>query len=175
MTAEHERLFFALWPTAQQQHGWAALAQQLLPSGNGRRVPPQNLHLTLLYLGQVDPETRRALAAKVDAIHAPAFELRLARFGHWRRPQVLWWGPHETPPALQQLVEALRRAARACGLEVDTRPYQAHLTLARKLKRNPGRLQAEVQVWPVKAFVLVRSTLLPDGARYEILRRWRLG
>lgn len=173
--AERERLFFALWPTSRQQRDWAALAQQLLPPDRGRLLPPQNLHLTLLYLGELDAETRQALAAKVDTIHAPGFELRLERFGHWRRPQVLWWGPRDTPGVLQQLVEDLRRAARACGLEVESRPYQAHLTLARKVRRNPGRLQAEPQTWSVNAFVLARSSLLPEGAHYDILRRWQLG
>jgi 2'-5' RNA ligase len=173
--SDSERLFFALWPTPQQQRDWADVAQQLLPPGAGRLLPVQNLHLTLLFLGELTSETRQELEARVDTIRGHAFELRLERFGHWRRPQVLWWGPRETPEPLQHLVEELRRAARACGLEVERRPYQAHLTLARKVRRNPGRLQAESRSWPVDEFVLARSTLLPEGARYDVQRRWRLG
>lgn len=173
--SDGERLFFALWPAPRQQRDWAGLAQRLLPPGRGRLLPAQNLHITLLYLGEAAPATRQCLEARVDAVHGQAFDLELERFGHWRRPQVLWWGPRQTPVALQQLVEALRGAARACGLEVERRPYQAHLTLARKVRRSPGRLQAEPQIWPVDEFVLARSILLPESAHYEILRRWRLG
>lgn len=173
--ADSERLFFALWPTPQQQAAWAEVARAVLPSGSGRPLPAQNLHLTLVYLGQVDSATRQALEARVDAIHVQPFELRLERFGHWRRPQVLWWGPRETPAPLQALVAALRRAAGDCGLEVEGRPYQAHMTLGRKVRRAPGRPQAAPQTWPVQDFALVRSNLLPAGAHYEILRRWPLG
>jgi 2'-5' RNA ligase len=173
--AESERLFFALWPEPQQQHAWADLAESLLPPGRGRLLPAQNLHITLLYLGEVESEIRLMLEQKADAIQAKLFELKLERFGHWRRPQVLWWGPKQTPEPLQQLVDSLRQVAQACGIEVEHRPYQAHLTLARKVRHAPGRISAEPYEWQVDEFALVRSTLLPEGAHYEVLRRWPLG
>lgn len=169
-----ERLFFALWPTPEQQGEWAALAQELLPKGCGRLIPSHNLHITLLYLGEIGAELRQTLEQGAEAIHLPAFELKLERFGYWRRPQVVWWGVRETPEPLTQLVDALRRNAAAAGLEVDRRPYVAHLTLARKVRRGPGRLKAPASLWSIKEFALVRSTLLPEGAQYEALRRWPL-
>ncbi len=171
---DSERLFFALWPEPQQQRAWADLVKSLLPPGRGRLLPEQNLHLTLLYLGEIGTETRQILEQKVDAIQAKSFKLRLEQFGYWRRPKVLWWGPKQTPDPLQQLVGSLRQSAQACGIEVEQRPYKAHLTLARKVRHTPGRISAEPYDWRVSDFVLVRSTLLPEGAHYEVLRRWPL-
>ena len=172
---ERERLFLALWPEAQQQHDWAEMAQNLLPAGCGRLVPAQNLHITLLYLGELSLEMRQAFESRLDHIHVQPFTLNLDQFGHWRRPQVFWWGAKQTPELLEQLVQALRQAAKACGMQVDQRPYKAHMTLARKVKRAPGRISAEPFAWPIKEFVLVQSTLLPEGAKYEVRRRWPLG
>lgn len=173
--AESERLFFALWPEPQQQHAWADLAESLVPADSGRLLPAQNLHITLLYLGEVGSETRLMLEQKADAIHAKPFELKFERFGHWRKPQVVWWGPKQTPEPLQKLVQSLRQAAQVCGIEVEQRPYQAHLTLARKVRHAPGRISAEPYEWQVDEFSLVRSTLLPEGAHYEVICRWPLG
>ena len=172
--AETERLFFALWPEAQQQQDWADLAKNLIPAGSGRLIHAQNLHLTLVYLGEITIDVHQRLEQLADAIHSASFELKLERFGHWSRPQVLWWGPKQTPVRLIELVESLRRAARACDIEVEQRPYAAHMTLARKVRRAPGRLTAEPHIWQVDEFALVRSTLLPEGAEYEVVRRWPL-
>ncbi len=172
--AECERLFLALWPEVHQQRNWAAQAQKLLPAGCGRLVPAQNLHITLLYLGGLSLETRQVLEQKLECIHAQPFVLMLDQFGYWRRPQVFWWGAKQTPAPLEQLVQALRQAAKICGLEVEHRPYRAHLTLARKVRRAPGRISVEPFEWAIKEFVLVRSTLLPLGAQYEVVRRWPL-
>lgn len=172
--AECERLFLALWPEAKQQHDWAEMAQNVLPAGCGRMVSAQNLHITLLYLGELSLDIRHELASSLDRIHVQPFTLTLDQFGYWRRPQVFWWGARQTPGPLEQLVRALRQAARACGVEVERRPYKVHMTLARKVKRPPGRVSAEPMTWAIKEFALVRSTLLPEGVKYEVQRRWPL-
>lgn len=172
--ADSERLFFALWPEPWQQAEWTTMAQQLIPSDAGRLVPSQNLHVTLLYLGEVKPQIRQAMERLAGTIKASSFCLRLEQIGYWRRPQVLWWGAKQTPEQLKQLVRLLQRGAENCGLELDRRPYKAHLTLARKVRRPPGHLSAQCCDWQVKQFALVRSTLSPEGAQYEVLRRWPL-
>lgn len=172
--ADSERLFFALWPEPWQQAEWAEMAQQLIPSGVGRLVPSHNLHITLLYLGEVELQMRQAMEETAGTIKASSFNLRLEQIGHWRRPQVLWWGAKQTPEQLKQLVGLLRSGAEACGLEFDRRPYKAHLTLARKVRHKPGRLVDQACDWRIKQFVLIRSVLSPKGAQYEVLHRWPL-
>jgi len=167
-----ERLFFALWPAAELQKVWATTARELLPDGAGRLVPVSNLHMTLLYIGEVTAEKRAELELMAGEISFVPFVLRLDKFGYWRRPRVWWCGATETPEQLQRLVDSLRSGAKTCGLEVDQRPYKAHLTLARKVSRSPGQQVAQPYDWHIKQFALVRSILSPGGAQYEVQRCW---
>lgn len=174
MEAERQRLFFALWPDAAQRAALARLAARL-PDGLGRRVPPTNLHVTLLFLGSLAPAQRQAMEAVAAAVVAPACTVTLDRYGYWRRPQVLWVGSRVTPPALLVLVERLQQGAEAAGLRIDTRPYEVHLTLFRKVRRVPRAWpEPEPLVWPVDRYALVESVADAGGVRYEPLRSWAL-
>lgn len=175
MATEQQRLFFALWPAPAQNAALSALLARL-PAGLGRPVSPANLHITLVFLGAVSAGQRQALETAADRISAPPCLLTLDRFGYWRKPQIVWAGGGRTPPPLLALVGQLQCAAQACGLKVDSRPYQAHLTLCRKVRRPPRALpEFEPLPWPVTAFSLVESCTRPAGVRYELRRTWALG
>lgn len=171
---EKERLFFALWPEAGQQRAWAQAAREWLPPRTGRLVAAENLHLTLLFAGEVTLEQRHCLEQMADAVRGEPFVLQFDRSGYWRRPQVVWWGCSQTPAALLGLAQALQAVAQQCGIAVDERPYAAHLTLARKVRRPPAPINPDVTEWLVDRFVLVRSQLSPKGSVYEPLRSWML-
>lgn len=169
-----ERLFFALWPAAEQQQAWAGAACKWLPPGSGRLIVADNLHLTLLFAGEVTAEQRRCLEQMADAIRIPSFSLRFDRAGYWHRPEVAWFGCSQMPAPLLDLARALNRGGKSCGIAVDDRPYAAHLTVARKVRRAPPPAKPEVAEWPVDRFVLVRSRLTPKGSLYEVVRSWSL-
>lgn len=170
--AKTERLFFALWPKPEQQKAWATTVAGLLPVDAGRLVPASNLHITLLYIGEVTTRKRKALEAMADQISFAPFALRLDRFGYWRKPKVWWWGPSQPPEELFGLVQSLRRGAECCGIEIDQRPYKAHLTLARKVACAPEQIVIQACGWTVDHFALVRSVSTPEGVRYEPLQHW---
>jgi RNA 2',3'-cyclic 3'-phosphodiesterase len=172
--SETQRLFLALWPSEEQQQAWSELAGEWLPEGAGRLIKPANLHMTLLFLGDISVDQCASLKSKIDSYRGRAFELVMDRFGHWRRPQVAWLGASETPQELQDLVHALQLIARSCDIQVDTRPYRAHLTLARKVRKAPARIRFEPINWFVGDFVLVKSELTSEGALYEVVSKWSL-
>lgn len=172
--SEKQRLFFALWPEAGQQQLWAAMAREWLPPGAGRLITAENLHLTLLFAGEVALEQRQCLEQMADAVRGEPFALRFDRSGWWRRPQVAWWGCSESPAALSALAQALQAGAKQCGIAVDERPYTPHLTLARKVRRAPAPITPEVAEWQVERFVLVWSRPAPHGVVYEVQRSWGL-
>ncbi len=171
--ARRERLFFALWPEPPLQETLARLARRLVRKG-GRRLAPEAIHLTLLFLGPVDAATRACLEAAAQAVAVPPFELAIDRTGTFPRARVVWAGPSETPAPLARLEAALREAAARCGLEPEVRPFVPHLTVARKAAPVPVSPLPEPLAWPVRDFVLARSCLHPAGAEYEVLRRWPL-
>jgi len=166
-----ERLFFALWPGETERADLVRL-QRALPCRGGRTTHPQDLHLTLAFLGEVPPERRPCCEAAADGIHARPFALRLDRVGYWPRPRILWCGSQVAPPPLLALVVSLTEALRPCGFAPERRPYAVHVTLARKASAFNGKGAAEWNLdWPVSGFVLAASTEGPPP-RYRILRRW---
>jgi RNA 2',3'-cyclic 3'-phosphodiesterase len=168
-----QRLFFALWPDVTLRERLHRLGRKLIHK-NGKLVAPENLHITLLFLGSLDEERAACVRAAADAVRLGACTLRLECLGHFRRPQVLWVGPAETPPALAQLVQGLGERVGACGVALEARPFRAHLTLARKVAKPPPVLETDPLDFPVTEYTLVRSRTLPEGARYEVIARWPL-
>lgn len=169
-----QRLFFALWPDDEARQRFAAIASKSLKR-RGRKIRPENLHLTLAFLGPVSPDVRRCAEDVANGVAATPFTLVFTHLGHFSRSRVIWSGCEETPDALTALVEALRGGLKGCGIEPEVRPYRAHLTLARKASVAPGFSASHEPVsWPVDAFHLIESKTLSSGARYKILRSWPL-
>ncbi len=173
-SAPRQRLFFALWPNDEVREGFAAIASKSLKR-RGRKIPAENLHLTLAFLGSVAPETRRCAESAASDISGASFTLEFTHLGFWPRPRVIWSGCDETPEALTALVNALRQGLKGCGIEPELRPYRAHLTLARKASVEPsfGEPHAPIS-WTVDAFHLLESKTLSTGAQYKMLRSWPL-
>ena len=141
-------------------------------------MPPENLHLTLLFLGQVEAAHLDALLEMAAAPSAAAFDLILDRFGQFNRKsdRMLWLGPSRPPAELMALREALCQACVPLGLRTPTETFRPHVTLSRKADPAP-RLPAHPEpgiAWPVRHFELVESHRLPHGVRYETLARTAL-
>lgn len=111
-----------------------------------------------------------------------SFELRLGDVGSFKRgrmARVVWLGlgsGQEEIAALASQVEA--ECARA-GLEPESRPYHAHLTLSRARARDGAPLPElpvppDLDPWPAEELVLYRSRPGRGGSVYEPLRRIRL-
>lgn len=169
-----QRLFFALWPGASVREQLQAVSRELLGK-RVRRVSANNYHLTLAFAGSVTAEVRRCLEQAADGIRAEPFSLLIDRAGHWPRPRVVWAGPTHVPPELWSLVGSLREAFTHCGLTPESRPYHAHITLARKAAKAPGKTDLESMTWSIGDFCLVESDTDPAGVRYRVLRHWKLG
>src|SRR3989344_2637108 len=172
-TTPTQRLFFALWPPAELSHELYRLAGNSLRD-DGRRVAPENIHLTLAFLGSVDALFRECAEQAAAAIRGESFTLRLEQLGSWPKSGILWVGPGETPAPLLDLVRQLNAALAGCGYEAETRPCAAHLTLARKVHAHHAPHIVEPRTWEIDRFHLVQSHTHADGARYEILRTWKL-
>jgi len=169
-----QRLFFALWPDGEVRESMDNLARQHARH-NGRAVVPENLHITLVFVGGVSVEQRVCMEAAAATIVAPpAFTVTFDRLGFWPRPRILWVGASVMPPELSDLVTALNSALIPCGYQPETRPFQAHVTLARKAQRPPEIVTIPPIVWPVDAFCLVESVTGERGSEYRVIGRWPL-
>jgi RNA 2',3'-cyclic 3'-phosphodiesterase len=170
------RLFFALWPTPAMQAGLAAAADHAVSEAEKadsgvRRVPAENFHLTVAFLGSVPlsrlPEVK-ALTSRCS-LDAP-IELVLEGIEHWRKSQVLCATASETPPAAVVLAETLKRLLIEQEFSPDLKPFRAHATVARKVRRVTRELKIEPVRWSFDALHLVESRTSPAGSVYTIVR-----
>ena len=152
-----------------------------------RWTRPEGWHLTLKFLGEVDPSVLAALTAELapELAGLPKVTVALRGTGFFpspARPRVAWVGgsSNETD-AVVQTVEA---AAHAVGFECERRPWAIHLTQARIKDRWPnsavesflecGR-ELDFEAFDCRDVVLIKSDLRPDGAVYTALKRMPLG
>jgi 2'-5' RNA ligase len=149
-----------------------------------RWVPPDNLHLTIWFFGEVPDAAAARLA---DHLAAPLglspFALDVRGCGAFPRsgaPRVLWLGTAEGTTGMIDAHAALAERLAPLGYTPDARAYSPHLTLARV--KDPGRSARTVREtlsgeaascgrMVVTAFTLFRSRLSPHGATYEPLLR----
>jgi 2'-5' RNA ligase len=144
-----------------------------------------DLHLTLRFIGEVDPATESELVDALDLLDGPAVTVVPRGYGHFERrgkPAVLYVAAEPTAElaALQRRVESL---VRGCGVAPDPRRFTPHITLARFPKSieadRVGRWletapTPEIAPFTVDAVTLYRSRRQPDGARYEPQHRFPL-
>ena len=169
----NQRLFFALWPPLELSHKLYSIAGKTL-QGDGRRVPPENIHLTLAFLGSVPAPFRQCAEQVAAAIRTGSFTLTLEQVGCWPKSGILWAGPRQTPEPLSRLVRELSNGLAGCGYVPEERSFAAHLSLARKLRRRNINLPIDPLLWEVRRFCLVQSYTHTEGARYEIVGSWGL-
>lgn len=172
---ESFRLFFALWPDSEVARQIKTQLDGPLAGCRGRRIPQQNLHITLAFLGSVDIDHLHCVQQVAARLRAPAFDLTLERLGYWSRPQIIWLAPAQTPPALLELQGKLSQALVVqCGYQAESRPFQAHLSVMRKVRKRPGLEDFPAIHWPVTRFSLLRSHTHSAGVEYELLNHWPL-
>lgn len=149
-----------------------------VPRGAVRWVRPEQMHLTLRFLGDTPVDRLPALAAALDAVtegRAP-FALRLTDVGCFpnaRRPRVVWVGLGRAEKELAALVAGLEAALRPLGWPPEDKPFRAHLTLGRvKDERAAQGVDWATAVppldVPVTAVRLIESQLRPDGPVYTV-------
>lgn len=180
------RVFLAVELSSDLSQKVVELQQQLratLPTVNW--VRPGAIHLTLKFLGYVDPAMVEQLLTAIEPIRksqAPiTLEIQgLGIFPDIRRPRILWIGCTGDIPALLNLVSRIEEALEPLGFPPEEKPYFPHLTLARikhdnskvggvlthsgllAQPRNLGALR-------IDRITLFRSDLSPKGAEYTSL------
>lgn len=170
------RLFFAFWPTDAFRDQIVAATQSMARDSGGRVIPPENLHVTSLFLGQVADARFDAVQQAAEACaDASAFELTFDRVEVWGRANLLCLTTSAIPPAARTLADRLRRSLRDEVIATSEHEFRPHITLARDLPRGAA-IAPPLQplLMKVNDFVLVESRPGRRGSEYSQLRRWPL-
>jgi 2'-5' RNA ligase len=142
-----------------------------------RWIDPENYHLTLRFVGDVDDPVAHEVAAMLGTVRRTELELRfesLASFGG-RRPRALVAALAPTP-ALMDLQAEHERLMRRAGLDAEGRKYTPHVTLAR-LRESSSRQVADylsaraligLRPFKVSRFVLFSARASVGGGPYVV-------
>jgi len=104
-------------------------------SANGNFTRPENLHLTLVFLGETPPARVREIQRVMDCAPSESFSLQFEGMGKFGDT---WWVGIRQNPALIGLYNHLAQGLKAAGFAIESRPFNPHLTLAREVILTPG-------------------------------------
>ncbi|MFH1103880.1 MAG: RNA 2',3'-cyclic phosphodiesterase [Actinomycetota bacterium] len=177
------RVFVAVPLDEETRHRLAHLVRTRVAVMPGRAVPPENWHLTLRFLGEIDDVQLDRLRAALDAADlGPAFQVRWGTLGAFPRPSragVLWIGLEGDPDPLHSLSEGVDEALEVAGHAPEDRPFRPHLTICRMRPEEDVRsvvgdgapLGVPMRVDRVAVF---ESRLGRGGAKYAVLEEYLL-
>jgi RNA 2',3'-cyclic 3'-phosphodiesterase len=165
------RLFVAIDLPEELKSAVAAFAHEL-PSA--KWVSPEQLHLTLRFIGETDQLTFSAIKENLSRISFPCFTLSVCGVGHFppgRRPRVIWLGL-DPCTALSDLARQVETAVVEATLPPEDRPFSPHITLARMKECVPTAVERFEKAnagftfppFQVKEFILYSSLLTRSGA-----------
>jgi 2'-5' RNA ligase len=152
----------------------------------GNSVLPEHMHLTLVFLGELRGPDLDEVHHAFESVRAPAFDLRLHGLGLFGQsaPRSIHAAVEENA-ALRRLQAKLEQAARNSGVELPSRRFVPHVTIARLKGRRDEAAEAAdfvarrslVEPPPVhvRAFHLFRSILGRTGPVYDDLAQYPLG
>jgi 2'-5' RNA ligase len=148
-----------------------------------RWIDRENYHITLSFIGDVDPRLAAELDAGLDKIDRPAFMLRLRGVGSFGRakPHALWAGVERVPKLAELQAETHRVVARL-GVPREARKFTPHVTLARLKGGAEAALAAYLarhalflsDWFDVERFVLLSSRPAKGGGPYGLERAYPL-
>lgn len=161
------RCFLAAWPDAETRRRCAALVDAVRAHAvHGRTMRPENLHLTLAFIGELPDDAGARVAGECRRLPDVACDWQLDAIGWFVRPRVLYAGGALTP-ALARVADTARGLLDRMGIGYDRKPFVPHVTLLRDVKRYDGPRTVEPPIaWPIGAIALYRAGRDEAGARY---------
>lgn len=152
---------------------------------DARWIAPENLHITVWFLGEVTDDRADAIVGALQpAFSTPAFDLHVRGCGAFPpsgAPRVFWLGLTSGVDSLRRIYDEVEDRFAPLGFASEKRAYIPHLTIARVKDvhgASPRQLRETLTAMPadcgscrVEAVTLFRSRLSPKGASYEPLLR----
>jgi 2'-5' RNA ligase len=155
-------------------------------------VRPENIHLTLKFLGEIDDKTKENVTKLMEDISKDKtpFYLNIASIGAFPRitsPRVIWVGIDKGDVKVKEIAKELEEKLSGIGIPVEDKPFSSHITIGRtRSSKNRKALvnnlialkdtaKEEIPELYVDKITLFKSTLAPKGPIYEVLKEAPLG
>ncbi|MDD5246517.1 MAG: RNA 2',3'-cyclic phosphodiesterase [Candidatus Omnitrophica bacterium] len=163
--------------------------QQELKNSNAdvKWVNPENIHLTLKFIGEIDENQRGQINTRLQSIAAShkSYWAKISSLGAFPKissPRVIWAGLAEGDLQTKELAAAIEESLIQIGIAKEERNFSSHITLGRsrsglnsyrlaeKITEQSGKLENPGLEFPVERITLFKSRLSPGGPLYEKLQ-----
>ncbi|MDD4332845.1 MAG: RNA 2',3'-cyclic phosphodiesterase [Patescibacteria group bacterium] len=183
---ETKRLFLALNLSSKEKDIIFSTIEVLAAQSNGIKwVGPENLHITLRFLGDIDTELEEEIKLELEKLENNFGELKfqardLSAFPNSDEPRVIYLDSFQTNgQTASNLYYKVKEMAENFGIRTDNRPWTPHITLGRvKNDRAYANLKQNFSALPfdfsVTSFELMESELTFNGSVYRIVRSYKL-
>jgi 2'-5' RNA ligase len=182
------RTFIAIELPQEVRDALSRLQNQLKSSGaDVKWVAPENIHLTLKFIGDIDDIKLDKIIRIIEDIakNKNSFYIHLCSIGAFPKlsyPKVIWAGIDKGDSETKEIAKELEERIEKAGIPKEDRPFSSHITIGRlrsylnreKLVQNLENVMREFQTenleFNVTEITLFKSTLTPKGPIYEILK-----
>jgi 2'-5' RNA ligase len=170
---EPMRLFIAINFNDDTRSSLLALRDELRSrSERGNFSLPDNLHLTLVFLGECDLTQTAAVKASMDTVRFEPIEVVIDRIDRFRRGGGdIWWAGLRYSRSLSEVQRDLTDSLTAAGFRFDKRGYSPHITLGREIV-------TDTKPWPISPFAetagridLMKSERISGKLTYSVIYR----
>jgi 2'-5' RNA ligase len=170
------RLFIAINLLSKTKTRLIRLRDELQAcSSYGKFSTPENLHLTLVFLGECDEKQVTAAKSVINAVEVEPFSLPIERVGRFRRDKGdIWWAGVREDKSLLDFQQRLTDRLIAAGFDLEKREYSPHITLAREVVTDWTPHRIEIFDETVTRIDLMKSERLKGNLTYTVIhsRNW---
>ena len=148
-----------------------------------RLVKPNQMHITLHYIGQAEVETVSKISSSLEKVQAKSFTISLngvGTFSTYNKSKILWAGVSNLD-GLRDLYLAVGEALSEIGIQLEQRKYKPHITLARLGKGVPSDVtqdfmtkgsSLDYQDIKISEYILYKSSQVNGVSHYEPIKRF---
>ena len=185
------RTFIAIELPGEIKNSLSHLQEQLKNAGaDVKWVEPNNIHLTLKFLGEIDDKKLEGITKIIFDIakEKNKFQIHISSLGAFPKidfPRVIWVGVDIGDKETKQVAEELEEKTAKIGIPKEDRPFSSHITIGRTRSslnrerlvqdlKNKAELSGVRLEFYVTKITLFKSTLTPHGPIYEVLKETNL-
>jgi 2'-5' RNA ligase len=173
-TGARLRLFFAAMPDPVARERIATASRSLSLEPGARRVPRENYHMTLAFVGDVAASKLPVLLNVGAAQKERAFSVTFEALEYWPKSGVIVAAARLIPAEFQRLWRQLQHEPAGHALALESERLCPHVTLARKVSQPPVLQAMSAFDWCVRDFCLMRSDTSGVQSAYTVVDTWSL-
>ena len=153
-------------------------------------VSPENIHLTLKFLGEIDDKKQEKINLILDDVikEKCAYKIQISSIGAFPKlnfPRVIWAGVDQGDDETKAIAKGLEEKIQKIGIPKEDRAFSSHITIGRtRSTKNRDKLVQELNniadisadnlKFNVTKITLFKSTLTPAGPIYDVLKEANL-